>query len=84
MTKKEKDKLATLVGGMIELAEVLHPPTADALVEKLSGADDSEVLDILIWHLHNSKIYEIYRRFDHEASVRDIEKLLNIIHHNGK
>jgi hypothetical protein len=84
MTRVEKEKLSELAVAMIETADILHSPAADMLVERLNGSDDRDVLDILIGHLHSIKIYEIYRRFDNEASVRDIENLLRIINYNEK
>jgi len=79
MTAKEKDKLAVLAGKIIENADILHPPLAKTIFEKIISSKDEEMLDVLIHCVELARIYEIYNRFDRGASFRDIEKLLSII-----
>ena len=84
MTSKEKDKLAFLVGSIIDFTAILHPVSADVLLERIKQSEDKDILNILIEHMEEIRIFQIYRRFDHEASVRDIECLLNLIFSEGK
>ena len=79
MTKKEKNKLAMLVTKILDVTNILSPVLEEALYKRIIESGDKDVLDILISHFDTMKTYEIYNRFDHEASVRDIENLLNII-----
>jgi hypothetical protein len=82
MTIKEKDKLAILVGKVLDFTSILHPPAADSLYKEIVETEDKDVLDVLIRHMDVIGIYERYNRFDHEASTRDIEALLHIIFSN--
>jgi len=79
VTKGEKEKLAGLVTKMIEFSNILHPPAADRLIGVISESKDSDILDVLGTHLDYINVYALYQRFDHEASLRDIENLLGII-----
>jgi len=79
MTTKEKDKLATLVNEIIETTNVLHPESAQVLYNRIVDSDDSKVLDLLITHMNYIRIFEIYNRFDRQASSQDIGILLGIV-----
>jgi serine/threonine-protein kinase RIO1 len=80
MTIKEKEKLVVLAEEIVDTLDIIYSPLSSALLTKLLSTEDNDVLDVLIKHLKEAKIYEIYNRFDREAATKDVEKLLNVIH----
>ena len=79
MTNKEIDKLATLTVKILDITEILSEGAAKTLYSVVTNAEDKEVLDILIKHVDILKLYEIYNRFDREASRRYINSLQSTI-----
>jgi len=80
MNKREKEKLVDLVASILEFTSVLHPTSAEVLINRIYESSDTDILDVLTSHMNHIRIYALYRAFDSEASARDIESLLQIIH----
>jgi len=80
MNRREKEKLVDLVASILEFTSVLHPTSTEDLINRIYESSDKDILDVLTSHMNHIRIYALYREFDSEASVRDIENLLQIIY----
>jgi len=82
MNKKERVQLDQLVKRVRKTVDLIHTPGWDDLAD-LEKLTPIEIMQEVISQLNHCDIYLRYSRFDQEASVRDLENLLSIIHSLG-
>jgi hypothetical protein len=79
MTKKEREVLYSLVARVEESLDLIHKTQENSLLCGMKERKPVEILHRVIDRLNSFDIYLKYVRFDQEASVRDLDKLLKII-----
>jgi hypothetical protein len=86
VNKKERAQLDSLIDRVARTTSLIHSLPSDCSEIcgcKMIAKTPLEKMEALVDHLDAFDIYLKYLRFDREASVRDLDKLLGIIHKLG-
>jgi len=79
MRASERKLLKALLWEISEACSIVSPTISFCPSKVMAEKKPAEILSCLSGHMSTMQLYLRYMRFDHEASVRDLENLLGII-----